>query len=526
MIFIDFKFEKTCLKFKILNFTKNFAENFCMRTVLSPQIRIGQVDIADIKIDCASRDDIPVILLGLQHIYITPSLKKQVFAILEELIPFKAGAKGELKKVSAHKGRNGMAQWNILVLGCLRLGLNVDFDRVQELANQHRTIREMLGFGSFDDEVTYGLQTIKDNLKLFTPMIMERINVAVINAGHRLLNKEFNAAIFGRCDSFVLETNVHFPTDINLLYDAVRTLFSQCVKWNKQYSIPDWRQHRYNLAQFKKLYRKIQKLRHSTSKDEAKKLARAEEIEQAYLAYIVMAEGYLERVQRSREILKTQHKFADRHFTKMDEFIGHTERQIEQIHRRVLEEETIPHSEKVFSLFQPHTEWIKKGKAGVPVELGVRVCIMEDSEGFILNHRVMSQETDDKIAVLMVEAAQKNFPNFKGCSFDKGFHSPANQTKLAELLEHVVLPKKGKLSKVEKGREYAAEFMEKKRKHSAVESAINALEVHGLDTCPDDGIEGFERYVAMAVLSRNIQKIGAVKRDIARAQHLKLKRAA
>ncbi|NOQ36420.1 MAG: ISNCY family transposase [Methylococcaceae bacterium] len=493
-----------------------------MRNVLSPQIRIGQVDIADIKIDFASRDDIPTILLGLQHIYTVPSLRKQVFDILEEVIPSKLDANGELKKVSANKGRRGMEQWAILVLGCLRVGLNTDHDRIQELANQHRTIREMLGFGYFDNDVIYGLQTIKDNLKLFTPMIMERINVAVINAGYRLLNKDFNAAIFGRCDSFVLETHVHFPTDISLLYDAVRTLFSQCAKWNNNYPIPEWRQHRYNLAQFKKLYRKIQKLRHSTSKDETKKQARAEEIAQAYLNYLVMAESYLERVQRSRVILKTEYKFTDNHFAKLDEFIAHTQRQIEQIHRRALEDEKIPHNEKVFSLFQPHTEWIKKGKAGVPVELGVRVCIMEDSDGFVLNHRVMSQETDDKIAVLMVEVAQKNFPKFNGCSFDKGFHSPANQERLAELLDHVVLPKKGKLSKVEKEREYAPEFMAKKRKHSAVESAINALEVHGLDTCPDNGIEGFERYVAMAVLSRNIQKIGAIKRDIAR----KLKRAA
>jgi len=58
-----------------------------------------------------------------------------------------------------------------------------------------------------------------------------------------------------------------------------------------------------------------------------------------------------------------------------------------------------PHDEKTFSVYKPYTEWINKGKAGVPVELGVKVCVMEDQLGFIINHRVMYKETDDKIAV-------------------------------------------------------------------------------------------------------------------------------
>ena len=172
----------------------------------------------------------------------------------------------------------------------------------------------------------------------------------------------------------------------------------------------------------------------------------------------------------------------------------------------------------MFSLFQPHTEWISKGKAGVPVELGMRVCIMEDTHGFILHHRVMQQETDDKIALEMVNATQVSFPRFKACSFDKGFHSLDNQRDLKDTLDQLVLPKKGKLSKVDQAREYADDFVQAKQKHSAVESAINALQVHGLSKCPDHGIDGFERYTALAVLSRNIQVIGCIVRSQAREQ--------
>ena len=88
------------------------------------------------------------------------------------------------------------------------------------------------------------------------------------------------------------------------------------------------------------------------------------------------------------------------------------------------------------------------------------------------------------------------------------------------------MPKKGKLSVADKTREYDDEFKQAKRQHSAVESAINALEVHGLDRCPDHGIDGFKRYVALAVLSRNIQILGSIKRSIERQRLQEQKQAA
>jgi len=120
----------------------------------------------------------------------------------------------------------------------------------------------------------------------------------------------------------------------------------------------------------------------------------------------------------------------------------------------------------------------------------------------------MEKETDDKIAVLIIEETQRRFSNFTGCSFDKGFHSPCNQTELAGMLDHVVLPRKGRLSAMNKDIENSEGFKKARRKHSAVESSINALENHGLDRCPDHGIKGFKRYVALAVVARNLQILG------------------
>jgi hypothetical protein len=114
----------------------------------------------------------------------------------------------------------------------------------------------------------------------------------------------------------------------------------------------------------------------------------------------------------------------------LDAYLKHVERQIDQIDRRVLQGETIAHEEKVFWIFQPHTEWITKGKAGVPVELGLRVAVAEDRHGFILRHRVMQKTTDDQIALPLIEETKARFGAIAAVSFDKGFHSPENQAEL------------------------------------------------------------------------------------------------
>jgi len=473
---------------------------------------LGEEDIAKIKLDPKSRDDIPQLLAGLQYIYTNPDLRASVFALLEEVLPRRTG-KGLEGMVSKDKGRPGMEQWRILVLGVLRLSLNADYDRIHELANQHRTVRQMLGHGLIDDEKEYHLQRLKDNLRLFTPDILDRINQEVVRAGHLLLKKKAQD-LSGRCDSFVVKTDVHFPTDINLLFDATRKTIEECAQLCEEHNLAGWRQSSHNIKTFKKQYRLIQKLKHSTSKDEEKRQAHTEKIKQAHQTYLEQAEAFVKRAQATRLLLSLQPMVLLVLFTALDNFIVHAERQIEQIRSRVIKGEAIAHEEKVFSIFQPHTEWISKGKAGVPVELGLRVCVLEDSNRFILHHRVMQKETDDKIAVSMIQETKERFPGLSLCSFDKGFHTPGNQKELKAELTTVVLPKKGRLSVADRERESAPEFVAARQQHSAVESAINALGVHGLDLCRDHGLAGFERYVALAVVARNIQRLGAVVRNI------------
>jgi hypothetical protein len=403
-----------------------------------------------------------------------------------------------------------MEQWKILVLGGLRLGLNADYDRVLELANQHETIRRMLGHGDWADDYRYSLQTLKDNLRLFTPELLDRINRIVVDAGHALVKKTPDEALAVRVDSFVVETDVHFPTDTNLLLDAMRKVIDTCAQHCEQEELSDWRQSAYNQRCLKKAYRRVQQLKRSHSKDSEKRAAREEEILKGYRDYLDLAEGFLDRARETRSKLLTCGSFIPVMLEPLDGWIGHAERQIDQIHRRIFDGERIPHDEKVFSIFQPHTEWIVKGKAGVPVELGLRVAVSEDQYGFILNHRVMEKITDERIAIPLVEELNSRYPTLHSVSMDKGFHSKDNQAELANIVPFPVLPKKGKRNLSELEREHDPEFVRLRHCHSAVESAINALEAHGLDLCPDHGIDGFKRYVALAVVGRNLHRLGAI----------------
>jgi hypothetical protein len=157
-----------------------------MRQVIDPQLKLGEQDIAAIEFNPKSRDDIPQILRGLQYIYVTPEIRESVFAILAEMLP--DGVHG---RADASTGRPGMNQWTILVLGTLRLGLNIDFDRLHELANEHKTLRQLLGHAGWAEDARdrYEMETIQDNLRLFTPEILDRINRVVVAAGHTLVKK-------------------------------------------------------------------------------------------------------------------------------------------------------------------------------------------------------------------------------------------------------------------------------------------------------------------------------------------------
>ena len=206
------------------------------RFEISPGLQV--LPIEKIRLPLKSRDELPPILAGLQWIWTQPTLHEEIFTLLEA-------------RVMANKqatGRPGMDLWQILVLGVTRLGLDADWDRLEDLANHHTLLRQMLGLAATpwgEADTTFHHQTLRDNVALLDEELLREINARVAAAGREVFAKKAGApaaALEIKVDTCVLETDVHFPTDLNLLWDAGR----KCVDWvagllASGHTLPGWR---------------------------------------------------------------------------------------------------------------------------------------------------------------------------------------------------------------------------------------------------------------------------------------------
>ena len=493
-----------------------------MRFYKNPQGKLGEINISEIKLDKKSQDDVPRILIGLQTLHNDEEAREKVMQILtKEVLP------NTDKKI----GRKGMDIWNIFVLSAVRLGANIDFWRLRDYANSHRDVRAFLGFSFMTFDEQYDLQTIKNNTRLITNEIMDKINNVIVNLGHKQFTEKQTKELKVKGDSFVMKTKVEYPTDIGLLEDGVVGAIMEASKMAGAYSLTGYRQSTSTINKIKKLRFNAQQSRKFRCKDDKEKyLEKVGKPHRKLMNFVtknikkitndikIMESSVAEekeilaqkanssiKIKEEKRIIKIEEKI-----TKINYFAVETIKQLNQMESRIFNGEIIPHNEKTFSLYKPYTEWINKGKAGVPVELGVKVCVMEDQFGFVLNHRVMYKETDDKIAVDFLKSTQELFPKINSVSYDRGFWSKANLEAIKKLVVYVGMPKKGKLSKDDKERQNSEGYNIAKKKHSAIESAINALQQHGCDFCPDYSQDSFERYTSTAIVSRNLIKLGDV----------------
>jgi hypothetical protein len=366
----------------------------------------------------------------------------------------------------------------------------------------------MLGHSNvFDYEETYGLQTIRDNIDLLTPKLLAAVNEVVVGEGHNIINiKKENLKT--RCDSAVTKTDTHYPTDINLLWDAMRKSIVLIGNLSNELEFTTWRQAQSQLNKIHQLYYACSQKSCKAGKDG---LFNPNTLN-TYDEYLTKSEHLIEKINETLEDFKCINLSVMQHAKIHDikTWTYDAEYQIGLIVRRIFGGEKIPHHDKIHSLFERHTEWISKGKSGVSQELGLRVAILEDQFGFILSHRIMQNETDEKVPVKIIKDALKQYPNIVSCSFDKGFWTKQNRIDLEEILDIVAMKKKGYSSKENYKYEHSTEFLKGKKGHSAVESAFSALQNHGLNKCCDKGIHRFQRHVGSCIVARNIQKLGRV----------------
>jgi hypothetical protein len=180
-------------------------------------------------------------------------------------------------------------------------------------------------------------------------------------------------------------------------------------------------------------------------------------------------------------------------------------------YRRVVLGETVPNVEKLFSLFEPDTELIVRGKAGSPIEFGHKVMVVEDAVGFICHWKVLPLGVDEREVLIpeMRILQERLQQRIERASFDRGFHSPQNQIALATILTHPCLPKPGVRQAAEQTASATVQFRQSRRQHSGIESAIGALQSgNGLARCRDHCQIGYARYIGLGILGRNILLLG------------------
>jgi len=197
--------------------------------------------------------------------------------------------------------------------------------------------------------------------------------------------------------------------------------------------------------------------------------------------------------------------------------------------RRVLLGETVTNEEKLFSIFEPHTELIQRGKQPDPIQFGHKVLVIEDAAGFICDYQVMGKGVldQDMVVLVMTQLQKRMGGKMERASFDRAFHTPDNPEKLARIVPHPCIPQKGEHRGREQHEEATVEFRQARQRHPGVESAIGALQGgNGQKRCHDRRERGYERYVGLSILGRNLHVLGKLllAQDDATCQAAKSKR--
>jgi hypothetical protein len=487
-----------------------------MRKPFSEQTRFDCQSISHVQLNLNCRDEIVPILEGLRYIYSQPRLRGEILELIAQ----------DVNEDSRNDcGREGLDYWEIAVLAAVRLGCNLDYDKLQDLAEQHRALRHIMGIGDWQENNDFRARRIRDNLSLLKPETIEAISHCIVDEAYRLSP---DAVKKQRADSFVVETNIHYPTESSLIVDGVRKIIELCAALSQDFEITRWRQHEHLLKKVKQTARQISRISARKGAKYKERLARQ------YRKLLTRADKILRRAKETCGTLVSEYELDVISLARIAEikvFVERTEHVCGTARRRVLEGEKVPNEDKLFSIFEPHTQLYKRGKAGQPVQFGRLVLIYEDAAGFVSHHHIMPRDAQDQDVI--VEQTQKLQDRLHGqieeASFDRGFHSPGNQTQLAGIIKHVCLPKPGRQQAVEQTEQASVTFHRARRRHSGVESAIGALQSgNGLERCRDETEVGFARYVALAVLGRNLHALGKllIAREDALAPAAVSKRAA
>jgi transposase, IS5 family len=475
-----------------------------MREAFPSQPTLDVIPIAHVPLNLQCRDEIVPILAALKHLYADTTARDQLLDLIGRDVN---------ETSSSSRGRPGLGYWQILVLAAVRLGCNLDYDKLQNLAEEHRTLRRIMGIGTWEDdrdEERFDWRRLNDNVRKVRPTTLEQINAVIVGSGHRL---EPAAATQVRGDSFVVETNIHYPTDANVLADGLRKVLQLAFALASLLGSAGWRQRQHLQKRVRQL------LRHINQACKSKKAGAAERRRQAYQPLFRLAQRVLRRARRlvrqaeeqlagagGLDAVATQVQVQElRHYVELTERVALNGR------RRVLEGEQVPNTEKVFSVFEAHTELIHRGKVPTAIQFGRSVLTIEDRVGFIVHYTIYERgqrDADEGVEALR-QAQEKADGKIQQASFDRGFHTPANQAAFADIVAEPCVPVRGARQAARQDAEATEAFRQGRRRHPGVESLIHGLQSgNGLERCRDRTEQGFRRYAGLGILGRNLQVLG------------------
>lgn len=452
--------------------------------------------------------DLELRLLGLQ---LDPTLRG-IVDFLDDHPALVEHVRGDLERGLKNPavGRNGISPEQTLRSLLLMRVKNWDYRELRERINDGYTLR---GFTLFDSHKVPFHDAFNRAFMRLTPDTMESLNQAVVQAAVQLGLEDGKKL---RVDTTVVETNIHYPTDATLLWDVVRTLTRLVGELHEQ--LPKGVKGFTNRT--KSARRRMQVLeRMSASQRKQQQTPKYREL----LSITATVVADVRRVAANAQRVKKVDVLTAAKIKASCQQLGHycelADQVIDQTRRRVLEGEQVPTEEKVYSIFEPHTDLIKRGKKLKPVEFGHKIFLAESAHGLITHYQVLTGNPSD---MDHVEASLERHKKTFGCApdlyaADRGFYSLENleACRTAGVTQECIPQCGGTKSADREAIERSAAFKKGQRFRVGIEGRISVLfRGRGMKRCLGSGRERFEVLVGAAVLANNLMKIAGLMKGV------------
>ena len=408
-----------------------------------------------------------------------------------------------LKK--AETGRSGLTPQQVLRSLVLMRVKNWNYRELRERIADGCTLRQFTDFYCLPvprhDAFHRGFNRL-------TPETLKAINDLVVQAAVELGLEDGQKL---RVDTTVVQTDIHHPTDNTLLWDVVRVvtrLIGRLATALERRRIKGFRDRtRSARRRMQEIQRMTTRQRQDHQTGTYRELIAEEVIESARTA--------LRRTRKARgKDMITDLAIAEMR-KEIEHFCALGARVTDQSRRRVLNGEQVPTVEKLYSIFEPHTDLIKRGKVQSPIEFGHKVFLAESARGLITQYEVLDgNPLDEQHVVASLVRHRQTFgdvPKLYGS--DRGFFSEKNVMSCKqEGVKVVCIPQRGGIKAPEReAYEKSREFKDGQRFRAGIEGRISVLfRGRGMKRCLAEGRERFELWVAAAVLANNLMKIAAL----------------